>query len=337
MSLLDRYIHQVGRFLPRKNRSDIQAELRSSLVDTMEDRFGPDPSDGEVEELLVELGPPREMAASYNPGSQYLLGPGLYPLFRMVALIVIAAVLGAQALAWGIAVFVASEPFSVLEILSAMLNSVPASLGWVLIVFMILQYFDARPTLEDEPWDPKMMPEINPEQDLKRGELIFSLVFSVLVLVLITVFPQWIGFVTTPGGNFYPNPIIVRYITPLQVMLLSWIGLNVYLLWKGHQDTLTRILTIGLNIYSVVVLSLLVTGHNAWLAARSSGGFLKAIEAITSITDGGWELVGMHAFRLAFVVALVVTVIEIITGIYQLIRSRTRGDLSAKDFVLKVE
>ena len=56
MNLLDRYIHEVGRHLPRKNRSDIQAELRSSFVDTLEDRFGQDASEEQTSELLKEFG-----------------------------------------------------------------------------------------------------------------------------------------------------------------------------------------------------------------------------------------------------------------------------------------
>ncbi len=163
MSLLNRYIHEVGRFLPRNNREDIKAELRSSVVDTLEDRFGPDADQDQVEQVLMEFGKPRDVAASYHPQSMYLVGPGLYPLFQMVAWIVVAAVLGAQLLAFGVAVFIAGEPFSVLETLGSLVNSIPASLGWVLITFMILQYFDAKPYLEDEPWDPKALPELNPE------------------------------------------------------------------------------------------------------------------------------------------------------------------------------
>ncbi len=337
MNLLDRYIHEVGRFLPRKNRADIQAELRSSVVDTLEDRFGAEPTEPEVVEMLKELGSPREVAASYHPQGQYLIGPTLYPLFRMVATIVIAAVLGAQALAWGVSVFVAEESFPVLEMIAGMFSSIPASLGWVVVAFMVLQYFDAKPLLDDEPWDPKKLPEINPDQDLKRSEVIVSLVFNVLILVLISLFPQWIGFVTFPGGNFYPNPVIIRYLPLIQVSQACWMAFNIYLLWKGRQDLYTRVMAIGLNIFNVVVLTILVTGHNAWLAARSAGGFLDAIEAIPSLLSGGAELVGMHAFRLAFVVALIVTVIEIITGLYRLIRSRMSSDFSPKDFVLKVD
>jgi len=84
MNLIDRYIHEVGRFLPRKKRGSIQAELRSSVVDTLEDRYGPEADQDQVEEILLEFGKPRDVASSYHPRGQYLVGPGLFPLFQMV-------------------------------------------------------------------------------------------------------------------------------------------------------------------------------------------------------------------------------------------------------------
>jgi hypothetical protein len=334
MSLLDRYIHEVGRFLPRKKRGSIQAELRSSVVDTLEDRYGPDPDQAQVEEILLEFGKPRDVAASYHPRGQYLVGPGLYPLFQMVAWIVVAAVLGAQLLAFGVGVFIAGEPFSALETLAALVSSVPASLGWVVITFMLLQYFDAKPYLEDEPWDPKALPERNPEEALKKGELTFGLVFGILILALVTLAPQWIGFITTPGAEFYPNPVILDYLVLIQISLLATILMNIYLLWKGSWTLVTRIIKLALDAFGVVILAFLIQGHNAWLAAQGSPSFSAWMSAIES---NNWELVGMHAFRLAFVVAFVVTVIEIVSTIYRMIRSKMASDVSAKDFVLKVE
>ena len=337
MNLIDRYIHEVGRFIPPRKRGDILTELRSLLVDTLEDRFGETPSESQVEDLLKEFGSPKDVAASYHPASQYLVGPALFPLFRMVAGIVVAAVLGAQAIAWAIGMFVAGESFSVLEIISSLVNSVPISLGWVLITFMILQYFDAKPDLDQEPWDPAKLPEINPEQDLKRWEIIVGLVFGVLLLVLVTFFPQWIGFITTPGGKFYPNPIIIDNLLLVIISLGAGVLMNVFLLWRGRWQLGTRLLWIGMEIYNVFVLALLVIGHNRWLTARSSGGFLDSIEVIEGIADGGWELVGMHGFRIAFGVALIVTVIEIMASIYRLVRSRFRSDFSTRNAVLKIE
>ena len=61
--------------------------------------------------LLKEFGSPKEVAASYQPKDQYLIGPELFPIFRLVTLIVIAAVLGSLLLAMGINVIV--DPGSV--------------------------------------------------------------------------------------------------------------------------------------------------------------------------------------------------------------------------------
>ncbi len=322
MSLIDRYIQDVGRRLPRKNRADIKAELRSSMVDTLEDRFGPEPSESEVEDFLREFGQPREVAAAYFPEGQYLIGPSLYPLFRMIAWIVVAAVLGAQMLAWGVAIFIAGESFSVLEMLGSLLNSIPVSLGWLVLTFIILQRFDVQPDLEDKPWDPQSLPKIDDEEDLKRWELIVGLVGGILFLVLVVFFPQWIGFVTTPGGKFYPNPVIIQYLGWIKVSLLAGIGLNIYLLWQGRRSAISRFVKIAANLFSIFVLALLVQGHNAWLAAWGAGGFFDSLEVISSIAGGEWEVVGMQAYRLAFVVALIVTVIETLVMFYRLVRGK---------------
>ena len=322
MSLIDRYIQEVGRHLPRKNRADIIAELRSSIVDNLEDRYSSGPAESDIGDFLRELGKPREVAASYFPEGQYLIGPSLYPLFRMIAWIVVVAVLGAQILAWGIGIFVAPESFKVLEFFGSLLNSIPVSLGWLVITFIILQRLDVKPDLDDEPWDPQSLPQINESEDYKRGEMIFGLVFGILILVLVTFFPQWIGFVTTPGGKFYPNPVLIQHLGWIKVSLLSGIALEIYLLWKGSWSLIPRIVKIAVNLLSIGVLALLVQGHNTWLAARGSTGFFEAIEAISGINDGGWELVGMQGFRLAFVIALIVTVIETLVMFYRMAKGK---------------
>jgi uncharacterized protein (UPF0216 family) len=38
MNLIDKYIAEVGKHLPRRNRSDIEAEIRSTLEDMLDER-----------------------------------------------------------------------------------------------------------------------------------------------------------------------------------------------------------------------------------------------------------------------------------------------------------
>ena len=76
MSLIDRYIHEVGRHLPRKNRSDIQAELRSLLTDSLEDRAGTKTSEADVAALLKEFGSLSGRICVGSRGRSAGVGPG---------------------------------------------------------------------------------------------------------------------------------------------------------------------------------------------------------------------------------------------------------------------
>jgi hypothetical protein len=328
MKLLDRYIHEVGRNLPRKNRSDIQAELRSSVVDSLEDRYGPEPNETQIAEMLKELGPPKNVAASYYPEGQYLIGPSYYPLFRLIIWIVLASVVGAQILALIVAGVFVGDPISPLDALAGLLNSIPSSLGWVVLVFLILQRFEVHPDSEGEDWDPNSLPLLEPEDDLKRWELIVGLVFSILILVLVVFFPHWIGFVTTPGGKFYPNPVIIQYLGWVIVSLLAGVGLDIYLLRQGRWELSTRIAKIAVNILNTVVLFLLYQGHTTWLMERGASSFIYGVKQLPVLLDQGWELIGMHVFRLAFGIALVVTVVETIMALYRLVRSTIRPSVA---------
>jgi len=75
MNLIERYLHEVRRYLPAKNREDILAEIRSHLTDTLEERVKGEPGEEDMASLLKEMGSPRKLAASY-PGGDPLAPDG---------------------------------------------------------------------------------------------------------------------------------------------------------------------------------------------------------------------------------------------------------------------
>ena len=89
MNLIDKYIAEVGKHLPRKQRADIEAEIRSTLEDMLEERKQTSPeNEAQVIELLKEYGEPRKVAESYV-SPRYLIGPRMYPRMVLVAKIVL--------------------------------------------------------------------------------------------------------------------------------------------------------------------------------------------------------------------------------------------------------
>jgi hypothetical protein len=320
MKLIERYLHEVGRYLPRKNREDILAEIKSHLSDTLEERVQGEASEEDVVALLKETGAPHKLASSYPGSQQYLVGPEIYPFFRMVVSIVLAAVIGAQLLAIGISVWMGEGTVNLWQTLGSLLVSIPTAIGSVVITFMILQRFGVQPKLDDEPWDPRSLPVIEEAEEIKRGELIFGIAAGSVVLAVLAFIPDKIGIYNFTGGEFYPNPVIMQYFGWLCLSVFAAIGLDIYLLWQGRWTIISRIARIGVNLLSITVLILLVQGHTAWLAANGSSGLFPSLELLTESFNTNFWLVGMESFRLAFAVALVVTAIETIGLLFKLVR-----------------
>src|SRR5215510_3924212 len=87
MSLIDRYVAEVGRHLPEKNRDDIEAEIRSTVEDMIDERSESSTQAGKpvneevIAALLEELGDPKLLAYKYTPARNSLIGPDWYGVY----------------------------------------------------------------------------------------------------------------------------------------------------------------------------------------------------------------------------------------------------------------
>jgi len=323
MELIERYLYQVGKHLPVKNREDILAEIRSHLEDTLEERTNGKPGEEDVVELLKEMGSPRKIAASYNPQNQYLIGPALYPLFRMVAGIALAASIGAQLLAGGISLWVGSS-IDAGEFVAGLLTSVPTALGSVVIVFMILQAAGVQPKM-DEAWDPRTLPAVENKEEVKRGELIFGISAGIVLLALLIVMPERIGIYNMPGAAFYANPVILQYLPWIYASLALGIGFDIYMLWQGRWNIANRALELGTDVFSIVVLTMLYKGHVAWLEAHGASGVIFNLLDLPKNLINNPQVFGMQSFCMAFGVALIVLVAVSISKLVKMILRALSG------------
>lgn len=326
MELIDRYVYEVGRHLPRKNRADIQVELKSTIADTLEDRFEGEPTQEDVEQVLKEFGPPQQVAASYWPQGQYLIGPSLFPLFRMVVGIAISVFVIVQLVLFGIAVVFNQEVLTfldVLDIFGGLIGSVFTAFSIIVIVFAILQYFDVKPDTEDEAWDPNQLPQVEETETVSRGGMVAEITFSLVIIAFLLFLPDKIGVVLNPFSEIILNPVIGNYIPLIIVSIMLGLFVDVIVLWRGRWETGSRLAKIGTNLFSIYVLYVLLTGHHAWLTQQGAGGlfsFLDAIDENLLSNQDSVLILGMHAFRLAFSIALIVIPIETIGLVYKLFK-----------------
>ncbi len=323
MELIDRYVREVGRRLPRKNRADIEAELRSLLVDNLEDRVEGEPSEEDIVALLQEFGPPDKVAASYSPGEQYLIGPRLFPLFRMVAGIVLIVLVSVQLVLLAVGLLFNQGVPPVATWFADFFGGLFIAFGMLVLVFAVLQRLGVQPDLEEEPWDPRTLPTDDEDDPISVSSLVVEITLSLILIGILLLVPDKIGAYFFLGGDFIPNPVLQAHLPLVIVTIALGIVLDIILIWRRQWTLLTRLAKILMNVLTIVVLIVLIDGHTTWLAAHNAAGFFSFPTAFPQGTDLSPEtvqLIVMQGFRLAFVVALIVIIVETIQSVYRLVK-----------------
>lgn len=79
---MERYIYQVVRRLPKKQRGEVSMELRELISDMLEQEEA-------IEAVLEKLGDPAEFAAQYQDGANSLIGPEYFDTYTWLLKIVL--------------------------------------------------------------------------------------------------------------------------------------------------------------------------------------------------------------------------------------------------------
>ena len=330
MNLIDKYIAEVGKHLPRKNRADIEAEIRSTLEDMLEER---NQATGEAEdktviELLKEYGAPRDVAASYT-GPRYLIGPRVYPTFELVTKIVVAVLLAVTLVGLGIGL--SRSSLAGLEFLKTvgegalnLLGGLITAFGNIVLVFAILErVLPAKEFEEEEEWNPaELAKEPDPDR-VKFGEQIFEMFFLVLFLIVFNLYPEIIGIGFFNDNDWvFISPILTdaffSYLPWLNVLILLQLGFNVYLLRQGAWNTTTRIMNILLELGSIALAVVMLRGPA--LAALTSSQL-----ADTPLAESAPLFVTMARLvpTLVLTIVIIVSSIEVAQMVYHLMKDRS--------------
>ena len=332
MNLLDKYILEVGKHLPRNHRLDLQTEIRSTLEDMLEDRSqaaGKPVDDAMTSEVLMEFGAPSKVAAAYQP-ERYLIGPRMYPFFIMVVKIVI-SVLTVVGMV-GLAISFVDSGGAGVDFLNAIgkwgaefVTGIISAFGNIVLVFAILervlpkQEFD---TEEADKWKPEdLNKEPDPDQ-VKRSELIFEILFVMLGLALLNLYPQLIGVATIKDNTWIYIPALsdafFTYLPWINLLGLLQIVLNLFLLRQGFWQTATRLASLVVEVGGIVLAVFMLRGPSLVDTASLAG---------TPLADATDVLVPLINFvpTLVLIIVIIISSIESIQLIWKLINQRNES------------
>ena len=271
MDLIDRYVHEVGQYLPHRMRADVEAELRSLLTDSVEERAraeGVAASDALAGAVLRGFGTPKDVAARYGPEPQYLIGPRLYPIYVVsvkVMLPVLAALVVALVVAGrfqepgeqpSLAVFIrATGKF----LWGALVN-----LGIMTLVFALVERAMRTREAAGAGFDPEKLPPVDDPDKISYFGRIFAIYMIAVLALAFNVFPGWVAIFVFHGteGTVYPllAPEFDRYLPLLNTWWLLAFVLNLAVLRQGRWTPPTRWADFGLELFNAVILLLIVTG-----------------------------------------------------------------------------
>jgi hypothetical protein len=336
MNLLDKYISEVGKHLPRRSRVDLQTEIRSNLEDMLDDRSqaaGKPVDDDMIREVLGEYGAPSKVAEAYQH-TRYLIGPRMYPFFLMVVKIVF-TVLTVVSLV-GLGVNFVNTGGSGFDFLNAFgnwfleyLTSIISAFGNIVLVFAILervlpsQEFD---TEASEQWTPADL-EKEPDQDeVKRSELIFEILFTVFGLALFNLYPQLIGVAVMNDDTWIYLPALsdafFTYLPYINILGMLQILLDLFLLRQGFWQVWTRLVSLASEVGTFVLALIMLRGPSLVdTSSLAESPLVGSIEVLKPMI----EFIPL----IVLVVVIVISGIEAIQLAWKLMNQRNKSnDLS---------
>ncbi|MEO5886293.1 MAG: hypothetical protein ABIQ77_01400, partial [Anaerolineales bacterium] len=267
MSLIDRYIAEVGRHLPEKDRADIEAEIRTLLEDMLEERghqTGTPSHDKVVTEVLEQLGDPRRLAAKYTPSRRYLIGPAWYDIYiNTLKRILFTALPVVATVAFIVALTKDPMDFgnAVGPVFDRMIDIGIGIVFWVTVGFIIAERSDANPnesgSAKSGAWTVAQLPKLPKNRQISIAETLTNIVF-------ITGFTAWIvlPFIQAQGNEAVPfiNPELWQIWLPVFfVLVILTLIHEVFKLIIGNWTPALMITNVILCLVSIAYIIALIT------------------------------------------------------------------------------
>lgn len=230
---MDRYIYQVIRRLPRKQRGEVRMELEELISDMYADK-------GSMERVLSELGDPAEFAKQYQNGRQYLIGPEYYETYlwfvkvvllcSAVPILVISLINAIGEIPTGtsqnaVPVIVRTIAEGLTKGITDALVSCMSAFGAVTLIFAVMErkkiqfelnksekwsveQLSEEKKMADARWTPKFLEPVPDKQAvISRADSIVGIVFEVIFCVLLIFAPNFFSIVFTGDGTVTTVPV----------------------------------------------------------------------------------------------------------------------------------
>jgi hypothetical protein len=339
MELIERYIREVERRLPKGLRNDVTKELRSLLQDAVDARSaaeGRDAGDEVIEDVLREFGPPASMARSYLPSSQFLIGPRFYRSYILtlkVSISVIAAIV-----LLGVIFFLHRASLTHAQFLTVLLRTIGrfpltamTTLGIITFVYALIERYATEETGQteqvEEAWNPADLPPLEDPDRINRVSFILGTCIYVIFFLWFNFFPEYVGIfyhTSKTGWGFLPllSDEFKPHLYRLDIFWALSCIFNYALLRAGRWQRWSRLCDFSLSLFAIYITYLMLTGPPIleldpyWLAARDVS------QSVREALEGVLLPVLMMIVRIAMAGCIVIFALDALQHLKKILRRR---------------
>jgi hypothetical protein len=327
MELLDRYVQAVKNYLPKNRRDDIAAELRSNILEQVEDKeaeLGRPLTIEEEEEMLRKHGHPMQVAARYMP-QQHLIGSTVFPYYWFT----LKAALPMALLAYTVVMSLTfiSQPVTIGRVIGMLLRFPQIALYtafWITIVFIIMDFAQAKYVKNSHSlyaWSPRKLPPV--EGNEKVGvKSVFEVIASGLGVLWLLAVPSLPFLLLGPADNFLrymqPAPVWHTFYWGFVAILASQWIIEIIGLFSASLRRVRPLLGITAQGLVAILFCVLLLRTNEYVVLTDAGRALQKYQtAIPQINAG---------LTAAFKVTAVVMVLGFFIRIGELVWKRMQGN-----------
>ncbi len=284
MEWVERYLHQVGHYLPEDKRAEVTESLREAIegeIDGLADVHDGRVSEADQKTVLARFGHPLKVARDYHP-LRYLVGPALYPVWWQTVKQVAVLVLGIQVVVALVAGAGTGWTVGAFDLLGLLLYGQFWALVIVTGVFVAIET-SGEHLRRFERWRPEQLPA-HSVAPIRRGDVLTNL-FSEGVFLLwwndVLVLSRWLPD-SLPAFPLQAGPAWDVWFWPLNLLFGVAFVLHLWVLFRGvwQRTTLwTEVLTCG----GIIAVALVLIATGDLVTVRE----LPSEEAMRYLGQGG--------------------------------------------------
>lgn len=309
MSLIDRYVTEVGRHLPADERADIEAEIRSTLEDMVEEQTQSKPATDEtVSEVLQQFGDPELLAQKYSQTKNYLIGTHWYVIYMESLKRVLITALPISFLAIFFVNFAEADKNFIgvtLQAAGQTLNIWVYIVFWMTVVFVILERLGIKPgemehlgvdpvkpgIRKTRAWTPDQLPPLPKTRQISVGEAATDIVMSLFGIGFVASSTSLLRVQGGDGSIPLLHPRLWDFWLPLFFIIAGLTLVHeIFKLKIGNWSPALTITNVILSLVSIGYLLALVFTQEVvnpeFLAALEGGGVTPEMQISASWSVG---------------------------------------------------